>query len=51
MKPIKENQKEIKLMDILSRKVQQFAECSEHEAILFVVSFMDAIKNNNIKIK
>jgi hypothetical protein len=51
MKRSKENLKEIEVMDILSKKVQQFAECSEQDAIMFAVNFMDAIKHNNIKIK
>jgi len=45
------NEKEIHFMDILSRKVQQFAECSEQDAIMFVVSVVDILKTNNLKIK
>jgi len=45
----KQNEKEIIFMEILSNFVQQFTECSETDALEFVVSLLEKVKQNGIR--
>jgi len=46
----KQNEKEIIFMEILSNFVQQFAECSETDALEFVITFLEKIKEYHINL-